>query len=39
MMNCQCCLSAGSAVLMNALGGHAIAMEMMDVMETPRQVG
>lgn len=28
----------GSAVLMNALGGHAIAMEMMDVMETPKQV-
>lgn len=27
----------GSAVLMNALGGHAIATEMMDVMETPKQ--
>jgi hypothetical protein len=28
----------GAAVLMNALGGHSIAMEMMDAMQTPRQV-
>lgn len=27
----------GAAVLLNALGGHAIAFEMMDVMETPAQ--
>lgn len=27
----------GAAVLMNALGGHSIAVEMMDAMETPKQ--
>lgn len=28
----------GAAVLLNALGGHSIAIEMMDAMETPSEV-